>query len=319
MKIAILDDYTDTALAFANWGDLGEVTVFRDTIADPAALAARLLPFDVLCIMRERTPITGPLIRDLPNLKLVVTSGPRNTSIDLAAAAQCGVTVCGTESRKTTTSELAVLMMLALNRRLLPETAELARGGWQHALGRDLAGLTLGLVGLGTIGSQMAMFGKAFGMTVAAWSANLVDARCNDLDVIRAASLQDLMTMSDVVSVHLVLSDRSKGLMNAAAFAAMKPGAVFINTSRAPIHDTAALLDGLHRGKPAMAGLDVYDTEPLPADDPLRNRDLITSGRLLLTPHLGYATEATFRLFYTQMAEAVRAFQAGKPIRLLTP
>ena len=317
MKIAILDDYADQALTLADWTDVGEVTVFKDTITDLAALTARLAPFEAICLMRERTPMTADLIRALPNLKLLVTSGPRNASIDLAAAREAGVTVSGTPSRKTTTSELAVLLMLALNRRLMPETAALNAGGWQAGLGRDLAGLTLGVIGLGNIGAQMAAFGKAFGMDVVAWSTNLTAERCAEVGVRQADSLHDLMATSDVASVHLVLSARSQGLIDASAFAAMKPGAAFINTSRAPIHDTAALLAGMRRGFPAMAGLDVFDVEPLPADDPLRDADLIGSGRLLLTPHLGYTTEATFRLFYTETVEALRAYQAGAPIRLL--
>lgn len=318
MKIAILDDYTNHALALADWSGLGDITVFHDTLTDPAALVARLTPFAVICVMRERTPLPAAILRALPNLQLVVTTGPRNASIDLAAARECGITVCSTESRKTTTSELAVLMMLALNRRLIPEMSGLNAGGWQTGLGRDLAGLHLGLIGLGTIGAQMAAFGHAFGMQVSAWSTNLTQSRCDDLGVTRAASLRDLMAISDVASVHLVLSDRSCSLIDAAAFAAMKPGAVFLNTSRAPIHDDAALLAGLHRGHPAMAGIDVFDVEPLPAQDPLRDAALISSGRLLLTPHLGYTTEATFRLFYEQTVEAVRAFQSGSPIRVLS-
>jgi phosphoglycerate dehydrogenase-like enzyme len=317
MKIAILDDYTNSAAALADWSGLGEITVYNDTLADPAALIAHLEPYEAICVMRERTPLPSALLHALPNLRLVVTTGPRNASIDLAAAKACGITVCGTESRKTTTSELAVLMMLALNRRLMPEVTSLNAGGWQTGLGRDLAGLRLGLVGLGNIGAQMAAFGRAFGMEVSAWSSNLTNARCADLGVTRAASLHELMAVSDVVSVHLVLSDRTRGLIDAAAFAAMKPGAVFLNTSRAPIHDTAALIAGLHHGHPAMAGIDVFDTEPLPADDPIHDTALISSGRLLLTPHLGYTTEATFRLFYQQTAEALRAFQSGAPIRVL--
>jgi len=318
MKIAVLDDYTNHALTLADWSGLGDVTVFHDTLTDPAALIARLAPFAVICVMRERTPLPAAILRALPNLRLVVTTGPRNASIDLAAARDFGITVCSTESRKTTTSELAVLMMLALNRRLIPEVMGLNAGGWQTGLGRDVAGLHLGLIGLGTIGAQMAAFGRAFGMTVSAWSTNLTQSRCDELGVTRAASLHDLMSVSDVVSVHLVLSDRSRGLVDAAAFAAMKPGAVFLNTSRAPIHDGAALLAGLHWGHPAMAGIDVYDIEPLPADSPLLDAALIADGRLLLTPHLGYTTEATFRLFYEQTVDAVRAFQTGTPIRVLT-
>lgn len=317
MKIAILDDYANQALSLADWTGLDDITVFQDTLTDPAALAARLFPFETLCVMRERTPLPASLLHALPNLRLVVTTGPRNASIDLAAAKNLGITVCSTESRKTTTSELAALMMLALNRRLIPEMTGLNEGGWQTGLGRDLAGLRLGLIGLGNIGAQMAAIGRAFGMQISAWSSNLSQSRCDDLGVARAGSLHALMEVSDVVSVHLVLSDRTRGLIDAAAFTAMKPGAVFLNTSRAQIHDSAALLAGLRRGHPAMAGIDVFDSEPLPADDPLRDAELTGSGRLLLTPHLGYTTEATFRLFYSQTAEAVRAFQSGMPIRVL--
>ncbi|SHF24190.1 Phosphoglycerate dehydrogenase [Loktanella atrilutea] len=316
MKIAILDDYARAALRLADWDGLGAVTVFDDTVTGDA-LRARLQPFEVLCLMRERTPLDAALIAALPNLRLVVTTGPRNASIDLEAARAAGVTVCGTESRKTTTSELATLMMLALNRRLLPEVAALHGTGWQVGLGRDVAGLTLGLIGLGNIGAQMVTIGKALGMGVVAWSPNLTDARCAALGVGRMETLPALMARADVVSVHMVLSDHTRGLVGQAAFDAARQGQVFINTSRGPLVDTGALLDGLRAGRPAMAGLDVFDTEPLPQDDPLRDADLIASGRLLLTPHLGYTTEATFRLFYTQTVEAIRAFQAGTPIREL--
>ena len=316
MKIAILDDYADAALRLADWDGLGEVTVFRDTVMG-TALAQRLRPFDVICLMRERTPMGADLIADLPHLRLIVTTGPKNASIDLNAARAAGVTVCGTQSRKTTTSELTTLLMLALNRRLMPEVAALHDTGWQAGLGRDVAGLTLGLIGLGNIGAQMATIGKALGMGVVAWSPNLTDARCAALGVGRMESLADLMARADVASVHMVLSDRTRGLVGAEAFAAARDGQVFINTSRGPLVDTTALLEGLRAGRPAMAGLDVFDTEPLPMDDPLRDPVLISSGRLLLTPHLGYTTEATFRLFYTQTAQAIRAFQADTPIREL--
>ncbi len=316
MKIAVLDDYALASPRLADWSGLGDVTVFQDTITG-TDLVGRLRPFDVICLMRERTPMGADLIAQLPNLRLIVTSGPRNASIDLPAARAAGITVCGTQSRKTTTSELTTLMMLALNRRLLPEAANLSAGGWQSGLGRDVAGLTLGLIGLGNIGAQMAVIGKALGMDIVAWSPNLTQARCTELGVARAESLTDLMARADVASVHMVLSDRSRGLVDAAAFAAAKQGQVFINTSRGALVDTGALLDGLRAGKPAMAGLDVFDVEPLPLDDPLRDPDLIASGQLLLTPHLGYTTEATFRLFYTQTVEAIRAYQAGTPIREL--
>ncbi len=316
MKIAVLDDYAGRALDLADWSGL-DVTVFRDTITGPA-LVDRLAPFQVVCVMRERTPLPADVIDTLPNLRLIVTTGPRNLSIDVDAAQARGITVYGTQSRKTTTSELAMLLILALNRRLLPEVESLTAGGWQAGLGRDLAGLTLGLVGLGNIGAQMAALGCAFGMEVAAWSANLTDSRCEEVGARRCETLEDLMAASDAVSVHLVLSDRSRGLIGADAFAAMRPGAVFVNTSRAPIVDTAALIAGLEEGRPAMAGLDVFDTEPLPADDPLMQAAARLGGRLLLTPHLGYTTEATFRLFYTQTVEAVRAWMDGTPVRVIS-
>lgn len=318
MKIAILDDYAGRALGLAGWDRLGaEIAVFADTITEFEALVDRLAPFDVICLMRERTPMPAALIEALPNLKLIVTSGPRNAAIDLAAARARGIAISGTRSRKTTTSELAMLLILALNRRLLPEVAQMAAEGWQQGIGRDLAGLTLGLIGLGKIGEQMAGLGRAFGMDVVAWSQNLTDARADEVGVVRAESLQALMAVSDVASVHLVLGDRTRELVGAEAFAAAKPGQVFVNTSRGPIVDTDALLAGLSAGRPWAAGLDVYDVEPLPMDHPLRDPGLVAEGRLLLAPHLGYTTEATFRLFYEEMVEAIEAWAAGAPIRRL--
>lgn len=318
MKIAILDDYAGVAENLVDWSGLGaDVTVFQDTITDQRALVQRLEPFDVLCLMRERTPLPGDLINALPNLKLIITSGPRNLSIDGNTARARGIDVCGTESRGNTTSELAMLMILALNRRLMPEVNALHSVGWQTGLGRDLAGLTLGVIGLGRIGAQITALGKAFGMDVVAWSSNLTQQRCDELNVRRMPDLPSLMAVSDVSSVHLVLSDRSRGLIGAEAFAAAKAGHVFVNTSRGPIVDTNALLQGLRQGKPAMAGVDVFATEPLPRNDPLRDPELIDSGRLLLTPHLGYVTEAAFRTFYEQMVDAIAAWQSGSPIRVI--
>ncbi len=317
MRIAVLDDYARAALRLADWSGLGEVTVFSDTLADEDALAARLAPFDVVCLMRERTPMPARLIARLPDLRLIVTTGPRNAAIDSAAAAARGMTVCGTPSRKTTTAELTLLLILALNRRLIPEVTSLRAGGWQAGLGRDLHGLRLGLVGLGQIGGQVAALGRALGMEVAAWSPNLTAGRAAEVGADLAPSLTGLMAAADVVSVHMVLSDRTRGLIGATAFAAMKPGAVFVNTSRAGLIDTSALLSALRAGRPWAAALDVFDTEPLPADDPLNDSALQDAGRLLLTPHLGYATEATFALFYRETVAAIRAWQAGRPIRVI--
>lgn len=319
MKIAILDDYTDVALNMADWSGLGEITVFHDTLSGPEALTTRLRPFDVLCVMRERTPLPSALLERLPNLKLIVTTGQRNASIDLEAARGGGITVCGTESRKTTTAELTLALMLALSRRVIAESAGLAAGKWQTGLGRDLYGQRLGLVGLGKIGEQVALLGKAFGMEVDAWSQNLSEARCDEVGVRFCSSLGELMGKADVVSIHLVLSERTKGLIGLEALAAMKPGALLINTSRGPIVDTEVLLKGLRGGRPGTAGLDVFDEEPLPEDHPLRDPELLADGKLLLTPHLGYATEATWRLFYSQTVQAIRAWKDGSPIRILNP
>lgn len=317
MKIAVLDDYAGAALRLADWSGLGEVTVFSDTLTDPQALAARLAPFEAICLMRERTPMPAALIARLPRLRLIVTTGPRNAAIDVAAAVARGVTVCGTPSRKTTTAELALLMILALNRRLLPEVASLRRGTWQAGLGRDLHGLTLGLVGLGQIGTQMAALGRALGMQVVGWSPNLTEARAAEAGARLAPSLPALLAGADVASVHMVLSERTRGLIGTAEIAAMKPDAVLVNTSRAGLVDTAALLAALRAGRLGAAGLDVFELEPLPPGDPVDDAALQDAGRLLLTPHLGYATEATFRLFYAETVAAIRAFAAGAPIRVI--
>ncbi|GGK20471.1 D-2-hydroxyacid dehydrogenase family protein [Salinarimonas ramus] len=316
-KVAILDDYAGAALTLADWSGVGDVTVFSDTIADPSALVARLRPFEVVCIMRERTPLPASILSALPNLRLVVTTGMRNQSLDIAAAEALGVRVCGTEIRGTTTAELTLALILALSRRIPVEAASLAHGSWQTGLGRDLDGLTLGVIGLGKLGSRTAALAQAFGMRVQAWSQNLTRERCDEVGVAHAPTLGALLETSDVVSVHLLLSERTRGLLGAAEFAAMKPDAIFVNTSRAPIADAAALVESMRRGRPGMAALDVFDEEPLPAGSPLRDRALMESGRLLLTPHLGYATQATFRLFYEQTAEAVRAWRAGAPVRAL--
>ncbi|MBX2839170.1 MAG: D-2-hydroxyacid dehydrogenase family protein [Gammaproteobacteria bacterium] len=319
MKIAVLDDYANVSQSLADWSTIkdAEVTVFDSTLTNLDELKSRLEPFDVICLMRERTPFGAPLIDCLPNLKLLVTSGPRNLSIDLTAATQHNITVCGTESRKTTTSELATLLMLALSRGLIPETQSLQTNGWQSGLGRDLHGLDLGLIGLGKIGAQMATIGRAFGMNIHAWSSNLDQTHCDNLGVQYHSNLNSLMGASDVVSVHLVLSERTTHLVDSAAFAAMRDRAIFINTSRGPIADESALLAGLNAGKPWMAGIDVFSEEPLPMNHPLRDASLIHSGRLLLSPHLGYATEQTFRVFYTQTVEAINAWVDGNPIRQL--
>lgn len=319
LKIAVLDDYANVSMQMADWTSLEdtEIEVFSDTLANETAVVERLLAFDVVCLMRERTPFPATIINALPHLKLIVTTGPRNLSIDLAAASARDIPVCGTQSRKTSTAELTLLLMLTQSRGLPLEMANLASHGWQRSLGRDLNGLELGLIGLGNIGRQVATLASAFGMRVHAWSPNLTAERCDELGVTWQPDLPSLMANADIVSVHMVLSDRTENLVDAKAFACMRERALFINTSRGPIANEQALLKGLAAGRPHAAALDVYAEEPLPMDSPLRDKALIESGRLLLSPHLGYVTEQTWKIFYSQTVEAILAWRRGSPIRLL--
>lgn len=316
MRIAVLDDYLDQALTLAEWGDLARnVTVFTDTVSGQA-LIDRLQPFQVVCLMRERTALPGAVIAQLPNLQLIVATGKRNPSIDMAAARARGIPVCGTESRDSATTHLTMTLILALMRGLLPEAHSMRTGGWQSFRGRDLAGLTLGLVGLGKKGSAIARLAQAFEMNVIAWSQNLTKARCAEVGgVTHAGSLEALMARSDVVSLHVVLSERTRAMIGARELGMMKPDAALINTSRGPIVDQSALLAALRAGRPGMAALDVFDQEPLAADDPLRDRALIDAGKLLLTPHLGYGAQQTYTRMYTETVENIRAWIAGAPIR----
>lgn len=315
MRIAILDDYQKLALQSADWSAVkahGEITVFHDTITDKNALRDRLMPFDILCVMRERTPISGDLIRSLPNLKLIVTSGKRNAAIDVAAAHECGITVCGTESPSTATPELAFALMLGLARNIVGENASMRSGGWQIGLGQDLAGSTLGIIGLGRLGAQIAKIAQAFDLHITAWSTNLTPERCQEVGVEYKPSKEALLRDADFVTIHQRLSDRTRGLIGSEEFRQMKKTAFLINTSRGPIVDDAALIDAVNQGEIAGAGIDVYDQEPLPAAHPLRKCD-----KLLLTPHLGYVTRHTWDVFYGQTVEAVLAWINGDPIRVL--
>ncbi len=317
MRIAVLDDWAGVARDCAPWDTLDAELRFFDAPIPPEALVDTLVPFDVVCLMRERTPFPAALIEALPALKLIVTSGPRNLSIDVAAAKACGVTVCGTQSRKTTTSELTLAMILHQARRIGDESARLAAGGFQGAPGRDLADLEVGLVGLGNIGVQVAALCRAFGSTVRAWSPNLTDDRAAEHGIERAPSLSALAGRSDVLSIHMVLSQRSAGLVGAEALAALPAGALVVNTSRAGLLDRAALFDWMERDDSARAAIDVFEAEPLPADDPWREAKARFGERLLLTPHLGYVTRATWRVFHEQSVGAIAAFAAGAPIREL--
>ena len=316
MKLAILDDYHGYADRFADWGPGVEPTIFRDPI--PAeALTDRLAPFDALCVMRERTPLPASLIEALPNLRLIVTTGMRNLSIDVAAAQASGITVCGTASRTPATTQLAMTLILMAARNIVPNLNAVNAGGWQAEAGRDLDGLTLGLIGLGRLGALMADLARPFGMEIIAWSQNLTEDRCAEVGVRHAGSLQALLTECDVASIHLVLSDRSRGLIGAEELALMKSDAAIVNTSRGPIVDEAAIVPALRAGRPGCAALDVFGTEPLPADDPLRDAALIADGRLILTPHIGYGALQTYRTMYEEAGECVRAFNSGTPVRVL--
>ena len=319
MKIAILDDYQGVALDAAEWGELAaEITVFRDAIAGDALLE-RLGSFEIVCLMRERTPFPGALINALPALKLIVTSGRRNASIDVAAARARGIPVLGTGSRGPSTAQLAMSLILAVNRGLVAEALSMREGGWQRGLGRDLDGLTLGLIGLGKQGAQVAELARPFGMRRIAWSANLTDARCAEVGVERAASLEALLAEADTASIHVVLSDRTRGLIDADALSRMKRDATLVNTSRGPIVEAAALLGALRAGALGAAALDVFDQEPLAPDNALRDRALIDAGKLILTPHIGYVTRRGYETFYREMVENIAAWTRGELLREITP
>ena len=294
-KIAVLDDYQDVALAMADWSALdgrAEVTVFHDHVADFEPLVQRLAPFDALCVMRERTPLPRTLIERLPRLKLIASTGPRNASIDLQAAADHGVGVVHTGYKSEPTVELTWALILAGARHLLAESASVRSGGWQVGVGDDMGGATLGLLGLGNVGTRVAKVGLAFGMKVIAWSQNLSDEKAAAHGVTRV-SKEELFGQADVLSVHLVLSGRTRGLVGAGELALMKPGARLVNTSRGPIVDEAALVAALRAGRIAGAAIDVFDQEPLPVDHPYRSLP-----KLLATPHIGYVSRDLYRTFY---------------------
>jgi phosphoglycerate dehydrogenase-like enzyme len=314
MRAAVLDDYEGVALRVADWSPVLErvdVDVFSEHIDDEDELARRLAPYDIVVLMRERTPMRASLLERLPNLRLLASTGRKNASIDVAAARDRGITVCGTDSPSSAPGELTWALILGLARNLVVEAQRMRRGGWQSSLGADLAGRTLGVIGLGRIGTQVAAVGNAFGMDVLAWSENLTVERAAEVGV-RAVPLDRLLAEADVVTVHQVLSKRTRGLLGARELALMKPTALLVNTSRAPIVDTAALLAALEEGRIGGAGLDVFDEEPLPADHPLR-----TAPRTLLTPHIGYVTEEVFRTYYQGVVEDIVAFLDGSPIRTL--
>ena len=315
-RCAILDDYQNVALQMADWSQIGgdaDIKVFNDSIGEGEQVIKALKGFSILCLMRERTLFPRQVIEGLPDLKLMVTSGMRNAAIDLEAAATRNIIVCGTDSPGNPTAELTFGLMLELARKIGFENARLKAGArWQSTLGIELNGKTLGVIGLGKLGSRVAAIGKAFGMRVMAWSQNLTEAKCREAGA-ELASKDELLRQSDIVTVHLQLSPRTRGLIGAAEFALMKPSAFFINSSRGPIVDEAALIAALRAGRIAGAGIDVYDVEPVPLDHPLRGLQ-----NAVITPHLGYVTAENYRRFYGQMVEDIRAWLDGKPVRVLT-
>lgn len=314
-KIAILDDYQNVAADLADWRRLdAEITVFNDHVDDGDALVERLRGFAIVCAMRERTPFPRTLLERLPDLRLIATAGMKNAAIDVRAATELGIMVCGTPSPGHATAELTWGLILALLRRIPAEERALRAGAWQQALGRDARGKTLGVIGLGRLGEQVARFGKAFGMTVIGWSQNLSDERAAECHASRVEKDQ-LLAQSDVVTIHLRLSERSTGLIGSRELALMKPSAYLVNTSRGPIVDQTALIDALQNERIAGAALDVYDQEPLPADHPLLG--LAKLDNVVLTPHIGFVTEETYRAFYGGMVEAIAAYLQGSPIRRL--
>ncbi len=315
MRLAILDDFQNVVRSVSDWSaieDRVEITVFNDHLEEVADVARRLEPFEIAVVIRERTKFPRALLEKLPNLKLLVTGGMRNRGIDLAAAGEFGVTVCGTESVGSPTSELTWGLIIATVRNIPAQVQAVHDGGWQVGLGPGLEGKTLGVIGLGRQGTAVARVGLAFGMDVAAWSQNLTDERCAEHGVRFVASKEDLLRQSDIVSIHLVLSDRSRGTIDAEALSHMKPGAYLINTSRGPIVDEDALIAAVKGGKIAGAGLDVFDIEPLPADHPYRN----TAG-IVATPHLGYTSRENYQKYFDQGIENIDAWLKGAPIRVM--
>ncbi len=314
-RCAILDDYQNVALSAADWskvsGDL-EIQVFNAHLGAADKVIAALQGFEIVCAMRERTAFPGDVIEKLPQLKLLITTGMRNASIDVAAAKARGVVVCGTPAVGSPTSGIAIGLMLELTRRIGYENARMKAGvPWQTTIGLDLEGLTLGVLGLGKLGARTARIAQAFGMKVIAWSQNLTPEKCQEAGVAYAGK-EDLFRQADIVSIHLVLSQRSRGLVGAKELALMKPSAYIINTSRGPIIEEAALLAALRRKTIAGAGLDVFDIEPLPADHPLRKRD-----NVVLTPHLGYVATQNYRAYFAGVVDDIRAFIDGKPVRVI--
>jgi D-3-phosphoglycerate dehydrogenase len=316
-RCAILDDYQSVALKMADWskvtGDL-DIKVFNEPMGDPKEVARALQGFAIICAMRERTPFPRELIEALPDLRLLITTGMVNRAIDLDAAKARNLMVCGTPSFGNPTTGIAWGLILELTRRIGYENARLKNGAlWQSVVGSDVEGLTLGIIGLGKLANRVAEVGRAFRMKVVAWSQNITPERAAAAGVEYAASKEEVLRQADVVSIHIPLTPKSRGLIGGKELGLMKPSAFLVNTSRGPIVDEAALLTALREGKIAGAGLDVYDIEPLPLDHPLRKLD-----NVVLTPHLGYASQQNYRAYFAGVVDDIRGFLDGKPVRVLT-
>jgi phosphoglycerate dehydrogenase-like enzyme len=313
-RIAVIDDYQGIAPAMADWARLPEsasVEFFSDHLEGEDRLVERLLPFEVIVAMRERTPFPRGLLGRLKNLRLLVTTGMRNAAIDLQAAKDAAITVAGTRGLPTPTAELTWGLILALVRHIPEEDRAVKAGRWQSTIGPSLSGKTLGVIGLGNLGSQVATVGRALGMEVLAWSQNLTRERAGQFGA-RLASKEQLLSSSDIVTIHLVLSDRTRRLVGRPEFGLMKKDAYLVNTSRGPIVDEQALVQALHEGVIAGAALDVYDREPLPAGHPL-----LSAPNTVLTPHLGYVTTDGYRVFYGDALDDILAFLEGEPLRVI--
>ncbi len=315
LNCAILDDYQNCAFGFADWGSLDGVQVknFTDTLTTADTLAERLAGFEIIVAMRERTRFDAALLAYLPRLKLLVTTGMRNHAIDLAAADAHGITVCGTQGLPGPTPELVWGLLLALARNIPAEVASVRAGGWQTQVGVGLEGKTLGIVGLGKIGTRVARVAQAFHMAVLAWQPTITEERCKAAGVECAAGLDDLMERSDIVTVHMVLADSTRGMIGARELARMKPTAMLVNTARGPIVEEEALVQALKEKRIAGAALDVCDVEPLPESHPFR-----TLPNVITTPHIGYVTRENYRIFYGEAVEDIRNWLRGTPVRVLS-
>jgi phosphoglycerate dehydrogenase-like enzyme len=314
VRVAVLDDYNGAAEQSADWSRLSgiaDVTFFKDHLTAPPQLADRLRDFEIVVIERERTPFRQDLLAALPALRLLIATGPVNWSIDFACAAERGITVCGTEAVQTYTPELTLGLILALARRIVAEDRVVRAGGWQSGVGSSVKGKVLGLIGLGRIGRMMTELVRPLGMNVIAWSQNLTAETASAVGV-RRVDKNELLAAADYVSLHVVLSERTRGIIGAGELARMKRSAFLVNTSRGPLVDESALVAALCERRIAGAALDVFDIEPLPAAHPFR-----TLENVIITPHVGYITDDQCRLFYGQVIENIEAYVAGKPIRLL--